>query len=138
MAFQYSRTIRFADTDAAGVVYFARVLSLCHEAYEAALASVGVEVRTLFGPGPIALPITHTEADFRHPLCCGDRVLVGCAPTQTSDHSFDVRYEVVLETGKVAAIALTRHVCIHTTTRQRHPLDPVIQAWVRSMQTPTP
>jgi hypothetical protein len=39
MPFSYVRTVRLADTDAAGVVYFARTLSICHEAYEAALAA---------------------------------------------------------------------------------------------------
>ncbi|MDJ0549913.1 MAG: 1,4-dihydroxy-2-naphthoyl-CoA hydrolase, partial [Microcystis aeruginosa] len=30
----YERLIYLADTDAAGVVYFAHLLSICHEAYE--------------------------------------------------------------------------------------------------------
>ena len=34
MAFAYYYTVRFQDTDAAGVVYFANVLRICHEAYE--------------------------------------------------------------------------------------------------------
>ncbi|MBD2021122.1 1,4-dihydroxy-2-naphthoyl-CoA hydrolase, partial [Leptolyngbya sp. FACHB-36] len=46
MPFVYSRTVRFSDTDAAGVVYFASALSICHEAYEASLAAVGVDLRS--------------------------------------------------------------------------------------------
>jgi len=34
MPFTYSRTVHFADTDAAGVVFFANFLAICHEAYE--------------------------------------------------------------------------------------------------------
>jgi len=34
MAFVYGRTIRFQETDAAGVIYFSNVLVLCHEAYD--------------------------------------------------------------------------------------------------------
>ena len=45
MSFAYSRTIHFADTDAAGVVYFARYLSICHEAYEEALAAAGIDMK---------------------------------------------------------------------------------------------
>ena len=41
MPFTYERTIHFADTDAAGVVFFANYLRLCHEAYEEALAAAG-------------------------------------------------------------------------------------------------
>ena len=40
MPFSYSRSVRFADTDAAGVVFFANYLALCHEAYEEALAGL--------------------------------------------------------------------------------------------------
>jgi 1,4-dihydroxy-2-naphthoyl-CoA hydrolase len=32
MPFSHHRTVRFADTDAAGVVFFARTLAICHEA----------------------------------------------------------------------------------------------------------
>jgi 1,4-dihydroxy-2-naphthoyl-CoA hydrolase len=32
MIFTYQRTIRFADTDAAGVVYFYKILIIIHEA----------------------------------------------------------------------------------------------------------
>ena len=48
MPFEYPRTIRFADTDAAGVVYFAQILSICHEAYEASLQASGIELRQFF------------------------------------------------------------------------------------------
>lgn len=44
MSFAYSRHIHFRDTDAAGVVFFANYLALCHEAYEEALAAAGLEI----------------------------------------------------------------------------------------------
>ena len=64
MGFRYERTVRLADTDAAGVVYFARVLSICHEAYEASLAAAGVPLASWIRKGTIALPIVHAHADF--------------------------------------------------------------------------
>ncbi|MFS8118916.1 MAG: acyl-CoA thioesterase, partial [Microcoleus sp.] len=45
MSFSYTRTVRFQDTDAAGVVYFANVLAMCHEAYEASLAASGINLK---------------------------------------------------------------------------------------------
>ena len=47
-AFVYTRSIRFHETDAAGVVYFANVLVLCHEAYEASLAAAGIDLGEFF------------------------------------------------------------------------------------------
>jgi len=46
MAFTYRRTIRFADTDAAGVVFFPNYFSICHEAYEESLAADGIEFQS--------------------------------------------------------------------------------------------
>jgi len=131
MAFHYSRTIRFQDTDAAGVVYFAQILSICHEAYEASLRASGLELQQFFSRGAIAVPITHTAADFHRPLVCGDAITVELAPTQTDEHRFEIQYRVLQAGGKVAAIANTRHVCIETATRQRHPLTPELTQWLQ-------
>lgn len=139
MPFEYSRTIRFQETDAAGVVYFARILSICHEAYEASLQASGIELKTFFSRGAIAVPITRTAADFRRPLMCGDTITVRLVPTQTGDDSFEIQYKVLLA-DKQAAIANTHHVCIDTPTRQRHPLTPELTQWLQqwSQVEPSP
>ncbi|MHC5822651.1 MAG: acyl-CoA thioesterase, partial [Nostoc sp.] len=48
MPFTYNRTVRFQDTDAAGVVYFASVLSICHEAYEESLEASSINIKDFF------------------------------------------------------------------------------------------
>ncbi|MDB9527355.1 acyl-CoA thioesterase [Oscillatoria sp. CS-180] len=131
MTFEYRRTICFAETDAAGVVYFSRIFNFCHEAYEASLQQTGINVRTFFSRGETAVPITHTEADFHRPLLCGDGITIQLVPIQTALDSFDIRYTVLQETGKTAAIALTRHVCIETATRQRQPLTEELTQWLQ-------
>jgi 1,4-dihydroxy-2-naphthoyl-CoA hydrolase len=138
MPFAYHRTIHFRDTDAAGVVYFAQILSICHEAYEASLQDSGIPLQTFFSRGDIAVPITHTTADFHRPLMCGDTITVQLTPTQTTPHSFEIQYTVVQAEGKTAAIATTRHVCIQTTTRQRHPLTPPLVQWLHQWTAPEP
>jgi len=131
MPFEHHRTIRFQDTDAAGVVYFAQILGICHEAYEASLQAAGIEVRTFFSRGAIAVPITHTAADFRRPLMCGDKITVELTPTLIGEASFESQYRVLQVGGTVAAIATTRHVCIDTASRQRHPLTPELTQWLQ-------
>ena len=44
MTFTYSRQIYLSDTDAAGVVYFAKGLEICHQAYEESLAEAGISL----------------------------------------------------------------------------------------------
>ena len=71
------RSVRFGETDAAGVMHFQQLLRWCHEAYEESLERFGLEPAALFPtPGQqldLLLPITHCSADFgafdlRHPL----------------------------------------------------------------------
>lgn len=132
MPFAYTRTIRLADTDAAGVVYFARTLSLCHEAYEAALAEANLPLAELLGGGGIVVPVSRSEAEYFRPLRAGDKVRVACLPERLSENSFAVRYEVIRlgAPDKLAARARTEHVCASTTKRERAPIPPKLAAWV--------
>ena len=156
MSFRYERVIRFHETDAAGVVYFANVLTLCHEAYEAALEAAGFDVGLFFSKdGDVAVPIIHAESDFHQPLRCGDGIAITLTPAQITEHSFEISYQVYyclgnyrLEKGdvsnesdtvknhKAAAIALTRHLCIDPQTRRRQPLAPELTNWITSLAEP--
>ncbi len=134
MPFVYQRTVRFQDTDAAGVVYFANTLAICHEAYEASLIAAGVDVRQFFGGnGAIALPIVHAEADYRHPAFCGDRHEILLTPVSTSQHGFEIRYEIYGEGDRNRLInqASTRHVCIDPVKRDRQPLPQQVLDWLK-------
>ncbi|MDA0267974.1 MAG: thioesterase family protein [Cyanobacteria bacterium] len=131
MVFIYHRTIRFKDTDAAGVVYFANVLSICHEAYEASLADVGVELETFFGKGELAVPIIHADIDFRQPLKCGDDITVHLTAQAIDEHRFSTHYRVMASTDRPAATAQTDHICITARDRRRSPLPPQLQQWLR-------
>lgn len=132
MNFTYPRTVYFRETDAAGVLYFANGLSLCHEAFEASLVGAGVDLKTFFSSRDIAVPITHAEMDFFRPVFCGDRLEIHLTPHQTTDSSFEIAYQLVLQEHpeKPVSKALTRHVCIQPATRTRHPLPPELQRWL--------
>ena len=136
-SFSYRRTIRFHETDGAGVVYFANIFTLCHEAYEAALASAGMDLQVFFGGGSLAVPIVHASVDLRRPLRCGDGVAIALTPQTLDDTTFEIRYRLSNSAQQTVATALTRHVCIDSTSRQRHPLSPELTQWIHSA-TPSP
>lgn len=144
MTFIYSRTIRFQDTDAAGVVYFANTLAMCHEAYEESLIAAGIEVCKFFsssadsGCEAIALPIVHVEADYRHPAFCGDRHEILLTPMSRSEDGFEIRYEIYGEGDRDRLIgrALTRHVCINPVSRERQPLPTQVLKWLAKWRQP--
>lgn len=129
MAFIYDRTIHFSETDAAGVVYFANVLTLCHEAYEALLVEGGIDLRSFFSAQEIAVPIVHAEVDFLKPMFCGDHITIELTPNLLKPSEFEIRYHLSQE-SKLVGTALTRHVCISTETRSRIELSANLRQWL--------
>jgi 1,4-dihydroxy-2-naphthoyl-CoA hydrolase len=132
MAFTHNRTVRFQDTDAAGVVYFANVLSICHEAYEASLAASGINLKSFFNNPTAAIPIIHASVDFLRPMFCGDKLLIHLTPQQLAENKFEIAYQIVEASSseQQLAKAITRHVCINPITRTRTQLPEAITHWL--------
>ncbi|MDJ0658063.1 MAG: thioesterase family protein [Crocosphaera sp.] len=130
----YRRTIHFSDTDAASVVYFATLLSICHEAYEDALQIAGINLKTFFTDSDIAIPIVHADIDFYQPLFCGDRIQINLTPIQLNETEFEIKYQVFNENNldKLIAKATTKHVSINPKIRKRTFLPLSIIQWLRS------
>lgn len=134
MAFTHRYPVRFRDTDAAGVMYFANGLALCHAAYEDALQADGIDVRAFFSPtAPLAYPIIHASMDYRQPLHCGDQVTIALEPQRLTESSFEITYCLYQdpETDSLLGEALTRHLCIDAQLRRRHPLPPEMEHWLQ-------
>jgi 1,4-dihydroxy-2-naphthoyl-CoA hydrolase len=125
--------VHFADTDAAGAVFFANYLAICHEAYEESLAAAGIDLKTFFSDHGVVIPVSKSEAEYRRPLACGDRVRVSVRPQPLSEDSYEIRYEITrLGTQeKNAARIRTEHVCIDSAARTRKGLPPLLLAWIR-------
>lgn len=141
------RTVRFGDTDAAGVMHFHQLLRWCHEAYEESLEAFGVAPACVFPMAAadrpagleapaVALPIVHCSADFRRPLVCGDPLLIHLEPLRLDPGSFEVRYRFQrVRTGEEpqdAALGLTRHLAIEAANRLRCSLPDPIQRWLEA------
>jgi 1,4-dihydroxy-2-naphthoyl-CoA hydrolase len=133
MAFSHPRTVYLADTDAAGVVYFACVMNMCHEAYEESLAAANISLQQLIADSAIAIPIVHAEMDFFRPMFCGDKLLINLVAQQLSDNEFIVNYEIVLasSSNKKLAQGNTKHVCINPTPRTKVKLPQTIIDWLK-------
>jgi 1,4-dihydroxy-2-naphthoyl-CoA hydrolase len=138
MSFIYPRIIRFQDTDAAGVVYFANVLAMCHEAYEASLAAAGMNLKEFFSRSAIAIPIVHASIDFWQPMYCGDHCLIQLSPTQLADHKFEIRYQIYHEehAEQLISQALTVHVCIALPNRTKASLPMDLMRWLQDYPPP--
>ncbi|GCL36155.1 MAG: acyl-CoA thioesterase [Sphaerospermopsis kisseleviana] len=131
MIFTYQRTVRFADTDAAGVVYFANILSICHEAYEESLWHSGINIKTFFTHPSVAFPIVHANVDFLRPIYCGDKLMISLIPQKISIDKFNITYEITI-TDVIVAKAITRHVCIDVNSRTKQELPEEIISWLET------
>ncbi|NCJ08228.1 1,4-dihydroxy-2-naphthoyl-CoA hydrolase [Synechococcales cyanobacterium C] len=133
MPFTYTRTIRFQDTDAAGVIYFTNTLAICHEAYEESLMASGIEIWKFFSNSAIAIPIVHANVDFFRPAFCGDEQQVRLTPDLLTPEEFQIDYEIATtaDPDRLVSKAITRHVCINPINRQRKPLPEDVLAWLK-------
>jgi 1,4-dihydroxy-2-naphthoyl-CoA hydrolase len=132
---QLQRTVRFGDTDAAGVMHFAQLLHWCHEAYEESLERFGIAAAEVFptpGAWPeVALPIIHCSADFFKPLVCGDVLAIALEPRRLDPGCFAVTYRFSTN-GIAVAQGLTRHLAISSDERQRRELPATINRWLEA------
>ena len=129
MSFTYTRNVRFQDTDAAGVVYFANILAMCHEAYEESLAASGINLKLFFTNPDVAIPIVHASVDFFRPMFCGDLVFIHQHPQQIGVDQFEINYIITTEDNQQIAKAITRHVCINPVSRNKQNLPHELMQW---------
>jgi 1,4-dihydroxy-2-naphthoyl-CoA hydrolase len=132
MPFTYSRTVHFADTDAAGVVFFANYLAICHEAYEESLSAAGINLKTFFSDNAVVVPISKSETEYLRPISCGDKLDVSVSARALSENSYELSFEIMRlgAQAKCAGRARTEHVCIDSKTRSRRALPAALAAWV--------
>lgn len=129
-----ARTVRFGDTDAAGVMHFHQLLRWCHEAYEESLERFGIEAAAVFpgaAPLAVALPIVHCRADYRRPLRTGEALGIALEPRRLDPGCFEVHYRFHRQEEWVAQ-GLTRHQAITTDGPQRCTLPEPIQRWLEA------
>jgi 1,4-dihydroxy-2-naphthoyl-CoA hydrolase len=134
MPFLHKRTLRFADTDAASIVYFANYLSICHEAYEESLLARGFRLESDCRALNILLPVRRSEADYLRSLAAGEVVEIELTVRKDAADTFTVSYELWKEEGrrKRVAVAKTTHVCLDGRTRERMALPRVFEEWIQA------
>lgn len=132
--FHHPLTVRFQDVDAAGIVFFARILEYVHDAYVALLASLGEELSLVLRERRWAAPIRHAEADYFSPLEFGNPLAVACVAAEVADTEVTLGWQV-LSGERVAAVVQTAHVFVDPGSFQRRPV-PEALAPLRGWQIP--
>lgn len=115
--FEYETTVRLRETDAGGVMFFARRFDLMHDAYEAFMEARGLSIARIIAEGAYMLPVVHAECDYSAPLITGDRVRVSVDIEEVRSRRFTVRY-TVQGPERSAGSGRTVHVAVDMQTRR--------------------
>jgi len=102
--------VRFNDIDAAGIVYFPRLLHFCHCALEDFVTARSERSYRRYVEDGIVFPVVHVEGKFFKKVHYRDHLRVGVVCEEIRTHAFRMRYElaVVPEEGGAAPEASAR------------------------------
>ncbi len=113
MPYRHPYSIALYDTDAAGVIFSANIIRICHHAWEAMMAAAGWPIDRFFRERTVNLPVVHIEADLKKPLTVGLRVVIEARITAIGTSSFRTDYQVFAEAGDLCATAAIIQVCVN-------------------------
>ena len=111
MAMTYERPVRFQDIDAAGIVFFPRFFTYCHEAMETLFAPLDGGYVRLITERKIGLPAVRVEADFTAPLRYGDVARITITVPHVGITSCTLAYDITRASDGARAASI-KHVCV--------------------------
>ncbi len=119
LAAPHEQVVRFQDCDAAGIIFFSRVLEYFHDAYAALLRAEGVPLEEAMLHKRWAAPMKSSEAHFLHPLRFGDPIHTSLVRVRLSGSDLEMGWRVALQSGKPAAVGVLRAVFVDWATFKR-------------------
>jgi acyl-CoA thioesterase FadM len=120
--FEKAGEVKLADTDAAGLLFFANLFKLAHDAYESFMTSTGLGLNQIIQNMDYLLPIVHAEADYKSPLRLGNRFRI-FLKSAVQNHSFVLTACFRDLSGEIAAEVRTVHVAVSKVTGKKIPLS---------------
>jgi 1,4-dihydroxy-2-naphthoyl-CoA hydrolase len=119
-AFVHRREVLFQDIDAAGIIFYPRVLEMFHDAYAAFLAAAGAHLRDVMLTDTWIAPVRHAEADYFKPLRLGDAIRVEIARAHVLETEVTLGYRVVRgEPEEVCAVGQVVHTFVDRSAFKR-------------------
>jgi acyl-CoA thioester hydrolase len=107
--------VYYADTDAAGVVYYANYLRYLERARTEWLAAAGVTLSALEIEHNVVFVVHRLEIDYRRPARLGDSLRVTLAPIEQSRVRLVVAQEILRKDELISSARVTL-ACLDTRT----------------------
>ena len=128
-AFAEERPVRFQDVDAAGIIFYPRVLEYFHDAYVAFLARAGSPLPQILRDKPWISPVRHAAANYLKPLRFGDVVRVAIVAAHAEPSEVTVGYRLSrAENDEVTATGQVVHTFLDPATFTRIPIPDALRA----------
>lgn len=134
MPFSRPHIVRFHEVDGANILYFTRMLEICHCAFEDWLVAYGLPLREIFETRPWKLPVVHAEVDFVSPMRLGDALEVQVDVARVGTGSITWAFEVRGDDGGVRARVQHVHAAIDAATFAPRALPDEVRAAARAAQ----
>jgi len=131
-----NRRVTMADTDAAGILYFANQLNFAHEAFEALIETAGFGFHNLMESEDFVFVIRQAESEYLAALHVGDKLVVTAWVSHIGTTSFKLSYELFKD-DQLVGRAATVHVTLDKKTRQKIKLPEKLTRFLTN-HCPTP
>lgn len=126
--------VRLPLTDAAGVLFYARVFELEQELFERWLEVGGFSLKEMLEGRFPPTPVVHCEADYRLPIRCGDRLTVGIDAVEVGRSGFTLSWKFSLETTLAMSVRVKR-VAIDRRAGESMDLPETFRAWLEETRS---
>jgi acyl-CoA thioester hydrolase len=128
MRFSHPLTVRYADTDAQGHVFFANYATFMDEGLTHLLVRVGLPYDRLEAEHGVMCVFAATQSRFHSRTFFGDVLQVGVTVARLGQTSFTTRYEIKRPDGTLAATGELVSVCLDAGTREKVAVPEVLRA----------
>jgi YbgC/YbaW family acyl-CoA thioester hydrolase len=132
-AFAEQRQIRFQDVDAAGIIFYARVLDYCHDVLVSFIAAAGTPLHEHLRKPSWLAPIRHAEADYFKPMRFGDAIEVSLVAAKLEESEVVLGFRMArTDSQEVCVVAQSVHAFVDPKSFQRVPVpEPLKSAFAR-------
>ncbi len=148
-SFTITKLITFGDADQVGIMYFANIFKMAHDAFESFIIDSGFGWKNWFSTDNWLLPIRHSEANYFKPLIPGESYQIEITTAHLGDTSFKIRFRfnksgpdtIPLELADSAMRVLHTEVfivqtCLDSKTKQKIPIPEHIRRHLENFYAP--
>lgn len=136
VTFSENLAIRLVHSDAAGVLFYPRLLEIEQDLFERWLEAGGFSLREMLDRRLTPTPVVHCEADYRLPIRPGDRIGAQLAGVGIGRTGYTLAWNFS-RAGELAASVRVKRVAIDPTIGGSTDLPEALRHWLLSSQAKT-